>query len=40
MKARNTGAGNGSHSGNESDQRNLYGITRGAHYYGGEDHAE
>ena len=40
MNARNTGAGNGSHSGNESDQRNLYGITRGAHYYGGEDHAE
>ena len=40
MNARNTEAGNTDPFDNESGQRNPYGITRGALYYGGDGHAE
>ncbi len=40
MNARNTEAGSANPSNNGSGQRNPYGITRGAHYYGGDGHAE
>ena len=40
MNARNTEAGSANPSNNGSGQRNPYSITRGAHYYGGDGHAE
>ena len=40
MNARNTKAGSVNPSNNGSGQRNPYGITRGANYYGGDGHAE